>query len=65
MARPNAEWAAAIADDVGVLDLISRLPRTKQQPTLVFAAARFLGAPVRPYGPFREWEVTNCLVWSR
>lgn len=49
------EWAASTAADPRVLGLIEALPRPKRQPNLVFAAARFLGAPVGPYLAFREW----------
>ena len=54
-------WASAVAGDGEVLALIEQLPLIKQQPNLVFAAARYLGAPVGPFDPFREWLVTN---WS-
>ncbi|GAA3703488.1 hypothetical protein GCM10022377_16420 [Zhihengliuella alba] len=40
-----AEWAEGVAADDGLLDLVRRLPADKQQPNLVFAAARFLGCP--------------------
>lgn len=53
------EWAAAIAADAEVLALISGLPRIKRQPNLVFAAARFVGAPVGSYPPFREWLISH------
>lgn len=37
-------WAAEVARDREVLDLLRRLPVTKRQPNLVFAAARWHGA---------------------
>lgn len=49
------EWAVAIADDPAVLSLIADLPGIKPQPNLVFAAARFIGAPVGAYPTFRKW----------
>lgn len=49
-------WARGIADDPGTCDLISRLPRIKRQPVLVFAAARHAGAPeTEDYTEFREY----------
>ena len=53
------EWAASIADDAAVLALIDGLPRTKRQPNLVFAAARFAGAPLAPYPEFRGWLLAH------
>jgi hypothetical protein len=53
------DWAHSIAEDAPVVERISTLPRIKQQPNLVFAAARFLGAPVGPYAPFRDWLIEN------
>ena len=53
------DWAHSIAEDISVVERISTLPRIKQQPNLVFAAARFLGAPVGPYAPFRDWLIEN------
>jgi hypothetical protein len=49
------DWASRVAGDDEVLALIDPLPGMKRQPNLVFAAARFLGAPVGAYGPFRGW----------
>ena len=53
------EWAIAIAEDAEVLALIAKLPGMKKQANLVFAAARFLGAPVGPYIAFRAWLVSH------
>ncbi|WP_448263622.1 DUF2332 domain-containing protein [Microbacterium aurum] len=53
------DWAKAIADDPAVLSLIAALPGTKRQPNLVFAAARFLGAPVELYPGFRAWLIEH------
>lgn len=49
------EWAAHIADDADVIALIDRLPELKRQPNLVFASARFVGAPLGPYTELRPW----------
>ena len=38
-------WALGVADDHEVLDRIGALPPVKQQPALVFAAARWHGVP--------------------
>lgn len=53
------DWATGIADDPAVLDLIAALPGIKRQPNLVFAAARFLGAPAGPYSDFRDWLIEH------
>lgn len=56
------EWAKAVAEDPEALTLIEKLPGIKRQPNLVFAAARFLGAPVGSYDVFRSWLVSH---WSQ
>lgn len=56
------EWANAVAADPEVLALIEALPPAKRQPNLVFAAARFLGAPAGPYPAFRCWLLEH---WAR
>lgn len=53
------EWASSIAGDPAVLKLIAGLPGAKRQPNLVFGAARFVGAPVGPYGAFRDWLIDS------
>ncbi len=53
------DWASGIADDPTVLELIAALPGIKGQPNLVFAAARFVGAPVGSYAEFRDWIVEH------
>jgi len=48
-------WASEVAQDREVLAWIGALPRTKQQPNLVFAAARWNGAAAPgSYDGFRE-----------
>lgn len=49
------EWADGVAGDPELLALIEQLPPAKRQPNLVFAAARYLGAPQTGYPRFREW----------
>lgn len=62
-AKSNSETyfrlASEVAEDAAVLALINQLPEMKRQPNLVFAAARFLGAPLDGYGRFREWLLAN------
>jgi hypothetical protein len=53
------EWALGVAADAGILALIAELPRPKQQPNLIFAVSRLLGAPEGPYGPWRDWLVDH------
>ncbi|QWF80526.1 DUF2332 domain-containing protein [Amycolatopsis sp. CA-230715] len=53
------QLSLAVADDGRLLDLLDRLPEPKRQPNLLFAAARYLGAPVGEPGAFREWAVRH------
>jgi hypothetical protein len=49
------EWAVGVADDPDVLAWIATLPPVKQQPNLVFAAARWHGVPAPgPYAGLRD-----------
>jgi hypothetical protein len=49
------EWALGVAGDAEVVEWISTLPPLKQQPNLVFAAARWHGVPAPgPYSGLRE-----------
>jgi hypothetical protein len=48
------EWARGVADDPAVLAWLGGLPAAKQQPNLVFAAARWHGVPAPgPYDALR------------
>lgn len=48
-------WSTAVADDPDVLAWIAALPRAKQQPNLLFAAARWHGIPAPgPYVGLRD-----------
>jgi hypothetical protein len=50
-----AAWARGVAEDAEVLARLADLPRVKQQPNLVFAAARWHGVPAPgPYAGLRE-----------
>ena len=53
------DWSAGIADDPAVLALIEELPAAKRQSNLVFAAARFVGAPLVPYQELRPWLIAH------
>ncbi len=49
------EWARGVADDPEVLAWLGTLPTIKRQPNLVFAAARWHGAPAPgPYAALRR-----------
>ena len=56
------DWALGIAADADVVARLAGLPRAKQQPNLVFAAARWAGCGLRPYAEIRSWLVEN---WPR
>lgn len=63
-------WALAVAEDAQVLGLLDRLPEAKRQPNLVFAAARWHGAPVGPYDGLRavlldDWDQVRATVLHR
>lgn len=47
------EWAAGVAADPEIRELLRRIPPTRRQPPLVFAVSRLLGAG---HGPYREWR---------
>ncbi|WP_461168657.1 DUF2332 domain-containing protein [Arthrobacter sp. Z1-15] len=57
-----ADWAASVAEDHEVLELIASLPRAKRQPNLIFAAARSAGAPLGSSANFLRWLADN---WGR
>lgn len=58
----QVEWARGVAGDADVLALIDELPREHRQPSLVFSAARFAGAPAAGWPELREWLVAS---WPR
>lgn len=49
------EWGHGVAADPEVLALLDALPAPKRQPHLLFAAARFLGAPSGAWAEVRAW----------
>jgi hypothetical protein len=53
------EWATGLATDASLLQLLAPLARIKQQPNLVFAAARWTGCPVGDFASFREWMLDH------
>lgn len=55
MSATYEAWAAGVATDAALIELIEELPVAKRQPNLVFSAARFQGCPLGPYAVFREW----------
>ncbi|MEO6115232.1 MAG: DUF2332 domain-containing protein [Pseudolysinimonas sp.] len=56
-----AAWATGLAGDESLLALLAPLRRLKQQPNLVFAAARWTGCPVGDFPAFREWMLGHWL----
>lgn len=55
-----SDWAMRVADDPEVSSWIATLPGIKQQPNLVFAAARWNGVPAPgPYEGLREALLTD------
>jgi len=53
------EWASGFAADATLLSLLTPLPPLKQQPNLVFAAARWTGCPVGSFDSFRAWMLDH------
>ncbi|MDT0203031.1 DUF2332 domain-containing protein [Nocardioides sp. AE5] len=64
-------WAKAVAEDPEVRSLIATLPAVKQQPNLVFAAARWHGAQAPgPYAGLRsllvsDWALVRSTILRR
>lgn len=55
-----AEWAAGIAADAEMRDILARIPETHRQPPLVFAVTRMLGAPLEGYPTWRAFVLRNA-----
>ncbi len=53
------DWALGVAADPVLAGLIADMPTAKQQPNLVFAAARLLRSPVGPFHEFRDWLLAH------
>lgn len=56
-------WARGVADDGAVLEFITNLPTAKQQPNLVFAAARWLQPDLRTYAELRHLLLQRTEAW--
>lgn len=54
------EWAAGIAVDPEVLQILARIPETRRQPPLVFAVTRLLGAAQDGYPAWRRFLLENA-----
>jgi len=55
----QVEWAHRVVSDAGLLALIDGLPREHRQPSLLFAAAAWWGAPPVAYPEWRAWVVAH------
>jgi hypothetical protein len=64
------DWAEGVIADAELRARLARLPRLKQQPHLLFASARFCGAPLAGYdvvGPWlrEHWDDVVAVILSR
>ncbi|UPL13300.1 DUF2332 domain-containing protein [Microbacterium galbinum] len=55
-----AEWAAGVAGDGPVQDVLARIPENRRQPPLVFAVTRLLGAALEGYSVWRDFVLRNA-----
>lgn len=55
-----AEWAAGVAGDLDVQQVLARIPENRRQPPLVFAVTRVLGASLDGYSVWREFVLGNA-----
>ncbi len=55
-----AEWAAGVAGDGPVQDVLARIPENRRQPPLVFAVTRLLGAALDGYPVWRDFVLRNA-----
>jgi hypothetical protein len=55
-----AEWAAGVAGDGPVEDVLARIPENRRQPPLVFAVTRLLGAALEGYPVWRDFVLRNA-----
>lgn len=53
------DWATGIARDPEFVGRIASLPRALQQPNLLFASARWIGAPLVPFVQVRDWLLAH------
>jgi hypothetical protein len=49
------EWSIGVGSDPELPALLATLPQRQQQPNLLFAAARWAGAPLASFPEWREW----------
>ncbi|MCK2031031.1 DUF2332 domain-containing protein [Microbacterium galbinum] len=55
-----AEWAAGVAGDGPVQDVLARIPENRRQPPLVFGVTRLLGAALEGYPVWRDFVLRNA-----
>lgn len=55
-----ADWAAGVAGDARVRDILARIPETRRQPPLVFAVTRMLGVGLVSYAAWRTFLLANA-----
>lgn len=55
----QSSWAAGVAADPELPQLIERLPRERRQPSLIFSVAAWLGAPDAEYPVWRAWVLAH------
>ena len=55
-----AEWAAGVAGDGPVQEMLARIPENRRQPPLVFAVTRLLGAALDGYPVWRDFVLRNA-----
>ncbi len=56
----QTEWARGVATDPELLALIEGLPREHRQPSLLFSAATWCGAPPATYPIWRAWVLAHA-----
>ena len=55
----QTEWARGVATDPELLALVDGLPREHRQPSLLFSAAAWCGAPSEAYPIWRAWVLAH------
>ncbi len=55
------DWAIGIGADPDVVARIAALPRAKQQPNIILAAARWGGCALEPYAEVRDWILAHWI----
>lgn len=53
-------WAAGVAADRDVQDVLARVPALRRQPPLVFAVTRLLGSGEPGFAAWREWLLAHA-----